>query len=172
MIKFNSEHDLEMMLYNHHEETQMCLVSDQEYDHCFRQVDAGGYGICDLIYITKWHGQDCPDTISIHVVELKNEGIKLKDIAQICRYRTFFEKVIELKFSELDMVINIEYSLVVPSGILKNQDACYMVNTLIDVIDIVEFDLDPITGIKFKKSQGFTSANENLLALDQVLEVI
>lgn len=172
MIKFESEHDLEMMLYNHHSETKMCLVSEQEYSDCYRQFNTNGYGICDLIYVDKQESTDMPCIISIHVVELKNQGIKLADFAQLARYKTFFDRAISEMEEECLAVFDIKYSLVVPEGIINNNDACYLTNCLDDVFNVVEFKFNPLKGIVFNECSGFIKISEDLNCIKNIIEVV
>lgn len=152
MIKFDSEKHLELFIYNHFNKTGECLVDDSEYEHCISQFDTCGYGITDLVFFNDY-GDDRPIDIpkyQIHVVELKNEQIKVKDLAQISRYKTCFESL-------FDDDAEISYSLVVPEGVTMNDDACWLINSL-EGISVFEFALNPHKGIIFEPVYRWSKA--------------
>lgn len=150
MIKFESENHLELFFYNHFDKTGECLIDDSHYDVCISQFDTCGYGIPDLVFFNDY-GENKPFDVpryQINVVELKNEQIKLKDIAQISRYKTCFD----LLFGE---DAEISYSLVVPEGVTMNDDACWIINAL-EGISVFEFALNPHKGIMFDSVYGWS----------------
>lgn len=167
MINFNSENDFEMFLYNHFIETSESLVDEKEFQHCIRQFNAGAYGKPDLVYLTKLD-DDIADAVGykyeISVVEIKNEPIKNSDIAQICRYKTGFER-------SLDCVnVEISFSLVVPKGSIKNHsDLCWTIENLDDVL-VYEFYLDPKKGIEFELSSGWMKTDEDIDLIRSTIE--
>jgi len=81
MIRFNSERDLEDLIWNN--ETIESTVCDIPYQHRFRQLSLGDYGIADLVYIDS---SRC--NLWIEIVELKNTPAKIEDFMQLCRYMT------------------------------------------------------------------------------------
>lgn len=167
MIKFSSENDFEMFLYNHFLETSESLVDEKKFQHCIRQFNAGAYGKPDLVYFTKLD-DDIAKAIGheyeISVIEIKNEPIKNSDVSQICRYKTGFERSFDCSDVE------ISFSLVVPKGSIKNHsDICWTIENLSDV-HVYEFDLDPREGIKFDLSYGWMKTDEDIDLIKSVIE--
>lgn len=154
MIKFESEKHLEDFIYNYYKETGKCLIDDQEYGFCSRQFRAGPYGVCDLVFFDYSEADEAsPSMCSVFVVELKNEPVKPSDVAQICRYKTFFDRA-----SAID---DVTCCLVVPdSTIHKVEDVAYLCNALESVIDFYEFSLDAHKGISFEYQNGFRKTND------------
>lgn len=164
MIKFESEKCFEDFLYKEFQEDGICLVNDEEYQDCIKQFNTGSYGIPDLVYYSSDYEiineEEQIKHMRIHVVELKNEPIKLSHIAQIARYKTFFSRA----YSGFD--VEMEFSLVVPEGVKSSDDCCFMTNAL-DGISIYEYKLNPRTGISFDQSSGWHRVNvDNQIALD------
>jgi len=163
MIKFNSEHDFEMFIYSNWESDSIDIITGDHYDQCERQFNIGSYGIPDLVFFGSDVEEDengFNEIKTVHVVELKNESIKIKDIAQIARYRTYFKRA----FRGLN--VNVKFSLVVPEGVKSNDDACWISNALSD-ISIYEFYLDPNSGISFDDKSGWYKTDEDFnTALD------
>lgn len=159
MIKFETENDLEMLLYQSFKEDGLLLVNGEFYDDCIRQFDTKSYGIPDLVFysdeieIDENNNKTVMNKL-IHVVELKNEPIKMSHIAQIARYKTYFERATS------EMHCSLYFSLVVPEGIGKSDDVCWVINSLED-IDVYEFSLDPREGIEFHASGGWYKTIED-----------
>lgn len=166
MIKFDSERSLEDFIFGEFETSNECVITGDEFTNCYRQVDTKGYGICDLVYVSSFPVLDKEGEfeLNILVVELKNEIIKPADIAQICRYRTYFKRA-----TDCIKNVNLSFVLAGPSGMQHNQDCCYMANALEDIVDIYEFTLNPSKGIKFTYECEFYKTNENLSSIDKIL---
>ena len=167
MILFDSEKSLENFIVECFEIDKKCIIDELDYDGCLRQFSFGDYGIPDIIFYQKedCNGEEC---ITIHIVELKNEQIKTKDIAQISRYKTYAQRMYE----ESDMCINIKCSLIVPEGVSSNSDACYLINACEDSIDVYEFSLNPREGIKFEMVYGYHKSNASKENFDKLISTI
>lgn len=152
MIKFESEKHLENFFVKHFEDTGECLINDIHYHDLTQQLNIGSYGITDLIY-SKYEN-DCN---IIYIVELKNTAPKFDDVAQISRYRTYFERA----FGIYENVI-IRCALVFPE-----QESYKDVIWLFDqspYIDFFSFSLDPKNGISFDLSHGWYKKDEDFAA--------
>lgn len=158
MIKFESEKKLENFIVDCFNEDGIFIVNDEEYDHLEQQFDAGKYGVPDLVFYSSDIEDIDEDTQinkkRLHVVELKNEPIQLSHVAQIARYKRYFE--LAFKRHEVDM----QFTLVVPESVSESKDVMWLIESL-DNIKIVEFSLNPKTGIKFKESCGWYKVDES-----------
>ena len=64
------------------------LLSESEV---FNQVDLGSYGVADIVVITKRKKKKL-----IHVIELKNRELKMKDLEQLSRHIKGLDEICEL----------------------------------------------------------------------------
>lgn len=167
MILFDSEKSLENFIVECFAIENKCIIDDSTYDKCLSQFSFGDYGMPDLIFYSNLIHND-ESFMTIHIVELKNEQIKLKDIAQISRYKTYIEKMYE----ETELNIDLKCSLVVPEGISSNSDACYLTNACQDSIDVYEFVLNPMTGIQFNLMYGFHKREASSEMFDKLISLI
>lgn len=165
MISFDSEKSLEDFIYNHWRETGRFIADGKEYQVCLRQVNLGGYGIADLIFVSL-DLSDIENTLFVfHVVELKNEKIKLKDFGQISRYLTGVNKA--TASSHNYKRFRSYGSLVVKDGIINDNDAAYIPNIL-GTVHVYEFKIDPVScSIVFEEFTGAYRPKEDV---DEVLE--
>lgn len=158
MISFDSEKCFEQFIIQEFEKDNVCIIDDCEYQECVSQFDTKTYGIPDLVFVGFDFDLDKDDNpierARIHVVELKNEQIKLSHIAQIARYKTYFQRAFDGK--EVDL----SFSLVVPKGVGAGDEVCWVINHL-DEIDIYEFELNPSEGIEFRQTKGWFRQEEN-----------
>lgn len=167
MIRFESEKSLENFIVDQFKVDKKCIINDESYDSCISQFSFGDYGIPDLIFHSK-EDVNGDDFITIHIVELKNEQIKPKDIAQISRYKTYIEKMME----DSDLNVELKCSLVVPEGVSSNSDACYLINACEDSIDVYEFRLNPTKGIEFTMMYGFHKTKSSSEQFEKLINTI
>ena len=157
MIKFESEKHLEDFITQQFNNDGLCIVDGEQYEHMERQFTAGLYGVVDLVFYSSYTAQDWNgleiDRKVIHVIELKNEPMKLSHIAQLSRYKRYFDLAFE------GANIELHYSLVVPESVSKSDDAKWLIDSLKD-INVIEFTLDPINGIRFDRSIGWMKTDE------------
>ena len=112
-----------------------CLVNDGECpltgdrsDMAYSQVRLGVYGVADIVKI-----ETDNEVMKVTILELKNQPLKLKDLAQLGRYMKGVEQVVERYTRRIKNCIEIEVfgELVGPttadsheldyiSGVLKN----------------------------------------------------
>ena len=166
MIRFDSEKSFEQFLFDQFNEKKEFIVRDEYYDECYRQFSVGSYGICDLVFVRKSYINEKRDEfqIEIHVSELKNEPIKMADIAQLCRYKTFFDRATR------DMKnVSVTYSLVVPYGVKNNDDCCFLINGLDESIEVWDFYLRPESGVEFDPCVSFSREKETLSLVSKII---
>ena len=165
-LEFKSEKDLENYFVEKFNKDKYFAPADEEYIECHQQFDTKGYGVCDLVFTGAYPlDEDCKVIENyISVVELKNKPIRLSDIAQLCRYRTYFERAIGSNDN-----VSISYYLVVPKGILNNTDCVMTLNALSGIITAVEFSVDADSGMSFSRFEGGSVVNEDL---SQALSII
>lgn len=158
MIKFESEKCLEEFIANCFSDDSICIINDESYQNLSQQFDTGCYGIPDLVFYSEDSEFIDAETEvihkRIHVVELKNEQIKMSHISQICRYKRYFERAFDIDDVEM------QFSLVVPEGVKNNDDVIWVIDQLND-ISVYEFHLNPKEGIKFVESSGWYRKGEN-----------
>ena len=152
MLKFDSEKSLEDFVHNYFVENEQCLIDKRTYQFCGRQFQTKGYGTIDLLFGSFWKdkskGDEDQAVYELHAVELKNEPICTANLGQVARYRTALVEAFD-KFNDEDLYLDLSCSLVVPKGVKKSEDCCYISNHL-DGINVVEFELDPFKGIIFE----------------------
>lgn len=168
MIKFDSERSLEDFIFGEFKSANECAITDEEYANCYRQFDTKGYGVCDLVYVSAQQVSDTCEAVetNILVVELKNEQVKPADIAQICRYRTYFQRA-----TKHIKNVKLSFILAVPEGVINSQDCCYLTNALEDIVDVYTFKLDPSKGITFSYEVDFFKVNEDLSSIESILPI-
>lgn len=167
MINFESEKCFEDFITQQHESEGICIIDECEYEKCYRQFDTKTYGIPDLVFVGSYmdlsKDNEPIEVHRIHVVELKNEQIKTSNLAQISRYKTYFDRA----FSGHN--VELSFSLVVPKGVIDCDDACWLINSL-EGIDVYEFYLDPSEGIKFKLTCGWSRISEDFSPAIDLIE--
>lgn len=158
MILFDSEKSLEQFIIDEFNNEGICIIDGDEYDECISQFDTKTYGIPDLLFIRVGvdidENENPFETLTVHIIELKNEPIKMSNIAQIARYKTYFDRAYS-GFS-----VEVRSSLVVPKSVGIGDDICWVVNHIND-IDVYEFTLNPSTGIRFRASHSWSRNEED-----------
>lgn len=108
MIKFESEKAFEHMLVEHmsggidpiHEEKVLWVKE---------QVRLGSFGICDVLALTEFKFKNNEKNHALHLIELKINPVTSMQIAQVCRYKKFFEEIDALDKLNIS---DIRYSLI------------------------------------------------------------
>tara|TARA_B100000678_G_C18228596_1_gene509843 strand:+ start:5133 stop:5762 length:630 start_codon:yes stop_codon:yes gene_type:complete len=140
MISFDSEKSLEDFIFSYHQKTGLFVFDKEKYDICLRQVNLGGYGIADLVFVDlEWsNGPDSP-IFHFNIVELKNDKARLKDFSQVCRYRTGIQNMMSTSYGPMEFFI---YStLLVKKGLIEDVDASFL-SANIENFFAYEFDID------------------------------
>jgi len=142
-----SEKELEDHIFEHHNE-----IEGLEGDFITRQLSMKGYGILDLLIISKEEFFDT--SLIFKIVELKQGKINLNAIGQISRYRTAIERSLKKIDYPLKEVYPSKIILyLVGSGIEESTDTCYVTDLLRDVdVHVITYSLDLKNGITFENN--------------------
>lgn len=155
MISFDSEKHLEDFICGHLD-GGVNIINDDKVATYRRQFNTKAYGIIDIVTFTPFKNQNNQNCFNVSVLELKNERVKAQDIAQIARYKTFFERMSER--SEFEYYF--DYILLCKGGAIPSTDCCYLINEC-DWLDYYEFNLDFNNGIIFEHQSGYFSNKED-----------
>ena len=143
MLKFNTEEDLKQFLLENKEEIDGLFFCD----NLTSEVTLGSYGRVDLLsWESSIEGEKL--LIDINVYELKNVIPGYKELGQLCRYVSFFNSIKEKYSHRKDIIINIEGFLVTPL-MERSSDFSFLYNQCVDNVTIIEFNINPLTGIEF-----------------------
>jgi hypothetical protein len=144
VITFNSEKDMEDFFFQYSDNYSgwFDLHPSVAWEKR-RQVNFGTYGICDLLFIGT---ETTADSRIIHVrlIELKNTPLNCANIAQVARYKQFFDKIEE----ESGYVVNFKANLIGLKTLPVAGDFAYLAQN-IDWLDVFETHVQP-TGITIK----------------------
>ena len=150
MISFDSEMHLEDAICSAFTEG-FDPISDQHVDKYIRQPGLAPYGTGDILTIS--NGPD-GETELVTLYELKNEKLNISHIAQIARYRKFFEENDENFHS-----IEYQFNLVCKYTEHYNTDLIMLASS-IDWLDIYVFTINLNTGIDFSLLSGYHISDE------------
>ena len=168
MIKFESEKHLENFIVDCFNDDGICIVNDEEYKSLKQQFNAGDYGVPDLVFYSSDIELIDKDTqvehLRLHVIELKNEPIQFSHIGQIARYKRYFDLAFELHDIEM------EFTLVVPESVKQSNDVKWLIDSL-DNINIVEFSINPKSGVKFKQTSGWYKVDETYKSAMELFDI-
>ena len=153
-VKFNSEKDLEDYICEYMEKHGQCPVTGENVELWWRQVNFGGYGIADIIKAYF----DPNGDIYLTVLELKNEKITSKCLAQTLRYRTCVKEFIGERFNKHEEKIHV-YSEILGTRLSMQDDTCYLVNDL-ESLSVYSFEIDVDNGFSVESiGKGWSRTN-------------
>lgn len=111
MIKFESEKCFENMLFEHLRETMVDPMHGEKIIFGQQQPNFGAHGVGDIILLTEFvtNGQQKTVFKHAHLIELKIQPLIASHIAQVCRYKDFFERS---DFARRAGLSDIRYSLI------------------------------------------------------------
>lgn len=132
-IDFDSEAELENLLFDHYQKTGVMLVDGTSPDFLYKQMNLSPYGIADLIAISCDHRTN---HLVVNIYELKKEKITASAISQACRYRAAFERTLGLY--EGDVILDV-YAHVVGTRI---DDSCFLIEFSDVAFYEVQFDME------------------------------
>jgi hypothetical protein len=152
-ISFDSEKDFED-----------CLMANTEFlagqlsiggFNFYRQVRLGGYGIADIVGIRSYRDESgiC---IDVHIIELKNTTLSPAHLAQVARYKHFFDEVAENQPIQMD----VQASLIGKKTFPTSDDFVYLCQS-IPWVQVYEFRLDPMSGLSLDVVSGWTSDSDS-----------
>lgn len=152
MIVFESEKEFEDLLCDELDDNGYWLVEDEHIDHWQRQTNLGSHGITDIITsaITMDLDENKKPFISsrnLKVIELKITELSHSHIAQIAKYKEFFD----LTEPDADM----SYVLVCKKGNLAS-DSFYTAQS-IDWLSVYLYDFSITEGLIFTNLNCFSA---------------
>ena len=170
MITFDSEKCLEDAIYEAMEGGRN-PIDDSSVQYCGRQVDLGGYGTIDLVAVNVAKDGDAMREISITLIELKNEKLKLENLVQIAKYRTAMTRLVsEDGFKNCNVDVNCIL-------VFKDSDPCNgewpFILQNIGWLDSYQFTFSFDDGVFFRLIDGYTKSDERLgVAQKSIFDII
>ena len=167
MISFDSEKDLESFICDSLEESHN-PISDETICFFTRQMEIKGYGIADIITITRDVHPETQNTIGmeINIIELKNANFKKEDVGQIARYKRGIERAISTDESLDDMCVSVRCTLVFKKTFPDQSNGCYLIHAS-EWLEAYEFSMSPRDGVKFSSVDPWVSSNEDIKSISQ-----
>lgn len=158
MISFDSENDFELCLFNNHQWMVDNFGLDEDTKF-YRQVKIPPYGTMDILGVCAYGD----DSLTITVIELKNQNITLANMAQTARYVRYFE-LVSNRFNHKS--IDIRGVLVGPYNVSKAGDDDVFLAQQLSNIDVYSLNIDPMSGIEAELISGW---NKSLAVDDDAL---
>lgn len=150
MILFESEKEFEDMLCDRLDEGSW-IVEDECVDGYERQVKLESYGVVDLLlHDTEMDLVDGCEIIigrRVKIVELKITELKSDSLAQIARYKAFFDAV------EHDFELS--YVLVCKASCSYRGDLVFLAQSM-DWLDIYTYKFSLTNGVEFERLDCFS----------------
>ena len=114
-IPFPSEKFIEDYIYNKAVMERECPLLNEDVQHAYSQLSIKNYGIADIVYVNTI---PYPDSFyfEIKVIELKNEPISARHIAQLCRYLKGLDNLLKKYSKKLHFSYEI-YGVVAGTGL-------------------------------------------------------
>lgn len=154
MIKFESEAALEQCFVDYYKETGLDPSNNEEWESLYQQPEFGSYGRGDLLYRTadiQNVDGGVPEFIErVHIIELKNEPLKLCHLSQTARYYQYLR-------DETD-ADEVTASIIVPSFDISG-DTVFLIQQ-IDWLSVFVFSMS-MSGITFKCISNYSPSNKN-----------
>lgn len=166
MLKFETEKGLEDFLMDHLEflADRFDLIGYQVE----RQVTLGAYGTADIVathYTENEEGER--RVLDVVLFELKNAPLTHANVSQVARYKRFFDLIQEQHES---MGVDFRAHLIGPKTFPGGGDDLVFLCQGIDWLDTYEFELDPMTGMRFKHISGWGRNKHQSEHIDAYLE--
>lgn len=143
-MKFDSEKEMEDLIYSHYQETGRVIIDDHYPQYFKRQLNIGDYGIIDLISMSiepKEVSKGRDRCVFAKIYELKNGPITIDAVSQISRYRTGL--VDAFRAIEGFDLVEVELALV---G-LSIDSCCHVIQSA--KIEYYQADFDVTNGLDF-----------------------
>lgn len=156
-IVFESEAELEMMIFSAQQEGH-CLVIDERVDDCFRQQHIGTYGISDLLTVQYETDSAGVPYAMFTIYEIKKEVIKNDAVAQLARYIKGLNHILSDFSSSYQPYVR---GVLVAPDLDLSGDTCFLCDLLED-IEIYTAEWDVLTGLKFNNRGGWHREQESL----------
>lgn len=159
-VPFPSERVIEDYLWEVLTATKVCPITGCKVASSYRQLEIKGYGITDLVIVT-----ESSSSITVRVIELKNETLKEAHLSQLARYMTGLDRYLE-KYSEMaarsGRVLYIRGVLAGPFDLRSSGDFPYLLNQIHN-IDAYSLSLTLEEGFECSclSDQGWHRKNED-----------
>lgn len=163
MIKFESEKHLEDFICKNMDEN-ICLIDNIDFDTYQRQYRCGEYGIADIVAFNCVEVNGKPEILEIYIYELKNERFSVKNLTQVARYHTYFQRVASELYPNLSISV---YSAVVclDDGLTDDE---YVANIDDFSIPIYKYSICPVNGFRVQLASGIKLKEESLSECEHI----
>lgn len=163
MIKFESEKHLEDYICESLDEG-FCLIDNIDFDTYKRQYRCGEYGIADIVAFNCISVNGAPEFLEIYIYELKNERFSVKNLVQVARYQTYFQRVASEIYPNLSISV---YSAVLclDDGLTDDE---YVANIDDFSIPIYKYSICPANGFKVQLASGIKLKEESLSECEHI----
>lgn len=153
MIHFDSEKCMEDFFFENYQYYSEHFGTDYLPNlRAYRQAPLGKYGICDLLFLSTTRDEASGKILaSVRLVELKNTALSHSDVAQVARYKSFFD---ELDKQAKGMDIDFYASLVGLKTFPGSSDLCYLCQTL-GWMDVFEAEISAVEGVVLSRVRGW-----------------
>ena len=117
----------------------------------FRQLRIGGYGVSDIINVTKV-GQN----LHINIIELKKDKVSMSAFLQAVRYYKGIRRYLEFRNKTFDVIWHIT---LIGSEIDANSDFIFLSDFIEFRLSLVSYSYD-VDGIRFNYHSGYSLKEE------------
>lgn len=146
-VSFPSESFIEDYICSSIRDYDVNPITDCGVDYFIRQPELGVYGIADIITVSVYYDERLIPHYSVTVIELKNQPLKSKDYAQLCRYMKCIKKHLSKysRFIKLDVKVS-----GVLAGMESTEDDFVFLSDVMTDIDTYYLSLDMGKGFRSK----------------------
>jgi hypothetical protein len=154
MIKFDSEAALETFIFDNIEKFSGVITAGGESISHHRQLSLPSYGCTDIVAVER--SEFCDQSFLVSVIELKNAPITKANLAQLCRYMNYFEKLADKSNIDIDV-----YGFLVGPKTFHKSDSSDDVFLMqaVNQVCVVEFGLCPESGFTLKNVEGWSMSS-------------
>lgn len=145
MISFDSEKAFETFLLASPELMEEEFGVTESF-RVFPQMELGPYGIPDIVAVEVLEPPDEKKIVTVKIFELKNAPLTLANVAQISRYKDFFNDAARGMNVDYDVDAYLIGAKTFPTQ--NGSDLVYLCQN-IDWLSVYEFALNPRKGIEF-----------------------
>lgn len=164
-IKFESERDLEDCLM-----ANLGFLEDYTSENCsfYRQMNLGPYGIADIVGICVYTDPDGDTYCDVWIIELKNTPMASAHVAQVARYKSFFEKLLA---SSGIRYVTVRGILVGLKTFPTADDLCYLVKSM-DWLTCYEMEFLPLRGMVWREVGDWRPSADASEAITRVAKLV
>ena len=143
-------------------------ITDETVSYCLRQVNLGGYGIIDIVFINIYDDPDNEPELYFRIIELKKGIIDNAAVAQISQYKQGIEHYLGLKDFQIKTRVE---GILIGAGHNNNDNTCFLIDS-IDWLSCYHYELTLEYGIQFKQSCGWVKKGEEFNNLDEITKQV